>query len=229
MAGDEPASGRRRAARGAARPAGARAAGGALAGPAGDAPLYALAAMAEELARAQWFQPPPPVVFFVGAQGAAGSSLAPWSWAAPPRWASPVAIGGWKQQWVEGRCPRWRSRPGVGGTAAWAGLDLVLELIQLEHLRVGPRVGLELGALFMRAQQPVPGTIDSVAESAGTGLWLAPRGGASVSVAFSSWAIHLAGSAGYTVVGTEVREAGAGRVRLHGAVGELVLGAEVHW
>lgn len=186
---------------------------------------YAVAALAEELARSLWERPIRREV----SVGAVGTTRILYS-------AAKLVGGGLQLGWspidslafelgvTAASNLSVRSTNGTtGGMAVWAELGMRYALVALGPLVFGPRVGFDLGRLFLW------GVDTAGLRRDGAAWWVVGRGGVFLGFEQGRWALRLCGSMGRTLAGTVVLD-GADRAQvLDGAVGEVSLAVEVRF
>ncbi len=180
---------------------------------------YAIAALAEELARARWERP----VRRVWSVGASVSSRLLY---AGPRLIGAGAALGWAPLEhlalelglnAAAALPAQALNGTAGGTALWADVGGRYALVAVGPLRLGPRLGVELGRLLLW------GVDTSGLRREGGAWWVVARGGLFLGFEAERWAVRLNASIGRTLAGAIVLD-GTDRVQVFdGAVGELGL------
>ncbi len=184
---------------------------------------YAIAALAEELARSLWERP-------IRRDWTVGARAGLWQLYAGPTLAGGGLGLGWSpvgdltfelsaQAASIGAAPAPHGR--VGGFALFAELGARYGLVALGPVTLGPRLGVELGQLFLWGEDTVG------LRKEGGSFWAAARGGLFVSVERERWAVRLGGSMGRVLSGTIVTDDAQRVMVLDGAIGEVVLTAEL--
>jgi hypothetical protein len=184
---------------------------------------YAIAALAEELARSLW-ERPIRRDWTVGLTGGMRQL-----------YAGPTILGvgislGWApitdltfELAVHAGSIRSVSAPHgqTGGLSIWGELGARYGLLNLGPVTIGPRLGIELGRLLLWGEDTVG------LRKEGGAWWSAARGGLFLSLERERWALRLSGSMGRTLSGAIVLDEGQRVMVLDGAVGEVALTIEV--
>lgn len=186
---------------------------------------YAIAALAEELARSLWERPIRRIwsvgatggtrTFFSGAKIFGGGVTVGWS----PIEALTFELAFTAAASLTVEAPHGNT----GGSALWGELGARYTLFTLGPIALGPRIGFELGQLQLW------GVDTAGLRREGTAGWGLARGGVFVAVERDRWALRLTGSMGRTLAGAIVLD-GADRVQVFdGAVGEIGFTGEVRF
>lgn len=184
---------------------------------------YAIAALAEELARSAWERP-------VRRDFSIGAAVG-----VRPLYAGPTLAGGglalgWSplgaltlELSLQAASVFSVSAPHgtAGGLSFWGDLGARYGLLAWGPVRVGPRLGVELGRLALW------GVDTAGLRREGGAWWVVARGGLFVGVERDRWALRLCGSMGRTLSGAIVRDDGQRVLVLDGAIGEVAVFAEV--
>jgi len=185
---------------------------------------YTIAALAEELARSMWERPvrrelavgavATSRILFSGAKLFGGGAALGWS----PLEGLTFELGV-----TAAANPAVRATNGnTGGAAVWGELG-VRYGVPLGPFVLGPRLGLDLGRLFLW------GVDDVGLRREGGAWWVVGRGGVFLGLERDRWAVRLNASMGRTLAGAIILDAGSRAQVFDGATGELGLVAEVRF
>ncbi len=186
---------------------------------------YAVAALAEELARSLWERPirrevsvgavATTRILYSGSKLVGGGAQLGWS----PLESLTFELG----VTVASNLAVRSVNGTTGGTAVWAELGVRYALVTVGPLVFGPRVGFDLGRLFLW------GVDTAGLRRDGGAWWVLGRGGLFLGFERDRWALRLSGSLGRTLAGAVVLD-GADRAQvLDGATGEVSLAVEVRF